>query len=225
MQRKLLAAVVFGSLLSCVSVTKGQERSPQEISVQGTGFFTKDASGTTSTGDRVRQHATNTGGFLLNYRYYFKRWLGADFSYGYDRNTQKNLVTTAVPGGPIGGPGPVAITLPFNVQTNVHQVTAAGVVRIPGRPLHLNPYMLAGSGALVFAPTGNRGGFVTGASTQAKAVFEWGGGADWDIGSHLAARLEYRGFAYGRPSLGLPNLNSRVTTYTSQPSAGLVVRF
>lgn len=224
MQRKLLAAVAFGSVL-CVPVTRGQETGRQEISVQGTGFFTKDASGTTSTGDRVRQHATNTGGLLLNYRYYFKRWLGADLSYGYDRNTQKNLVTTVIPGGPIGGPGPVGITTPFNVQTNVHQVTAAGVVRIPGRPFHLNPYVLAGTGALVFAPTGNRGGFVTGASTQAKGVFVWGGGADWDIGSHLAARLEYRGFAYGRPSLGLPNLNSRVTTYTSQPSAGFVFRF
>ena len=224
MQRKLLAAVAFG-LVVCVPVTRGQEGGPQEISVQGTGFFTKDASGRTSTGDRVRQHATNTGGLLLNYRYYFKRWLGADLSYGYDRNTQKNLVTTVIPGGPIGGPGPVGITAPFNVQTNVHQVTAAGVVRIPGRPFHLNPYVLAGTGALVFAPTGNRGGFVTGASTQAKGVFVWGGGADWDIGSHLAARLEYRGFAYGRPSLGLPNLNSHVTTYTSQPSAGFVFRF
>ena len=192
MQRKLLAAVAFGLVL-CVPVTRGQERGPQEISVQGTGFFTKDASGTNSAGDRIRQHATNTGGLLLNYRYYFNRWLGADVSYGYDRNTQKNLVTTVVSGGPIGGPGPAGVTTPFNVQTNVHQVTAAGVVRIPGRPLHLNPYVLAGTGGLVFAPTGNRGGLVPGASTQAKGVFAWGGGADWDITSHFAARLEYRG--------------------------------
>lgn len=225
MERKLLAAVVFGSLLLCTSVTRAQERSPQEISFQGTGFFTKNASGKTSTGDRINQHATNTGGLLLSYRYYFNRWLGADVSYGYDRNTQKNLVTTAVPGGPIGGPGPAAVTIPFNVQTNVHQATAAGVVRIPGRPFHLNPYVLAGTGALVFSPTGNGGGAVPGASTQAKAAFAWGGGADWDLGSHFAARLEYRGFAYGRPSLGLPNLNSHVTTYTSQPSAGIIVRF
>ena len=225
MQRKLFASVLFASLLLCVSVTRGQERGPQEISFQGTGFFTKDASERSSAGDRIRQHATNTGGFLLGYRYYFNRWLGADLSYGHDRNMQKNLVTTVVPGGPIGRPGPAAITTPFNVQANVHQVTAAGVVRIPGRPFHLNPYALAGTGALVFAPTGNRGGFVPGASTQAKAVFAWGGGADWDLGSHLAVRLEYRGFAYGRPSFGLSNLNSHVTTYTSQPSAGFVLRF
>ena len=69
MRRKFLNAVVFGSLLLCVSVTRGQERGSQEISVQGAGFFTKDASGMTSTGDRVRQHATNTGGLLLSYRW------------------------------------------------------------------------------------------------------------------------------------------------------------
>ena len=49
------------------------------------------------------------GGFLLSYRYHFNRWLAADASYGYDRNTQQNLTFTG----------------PFNVQSNVHQATGA----------------------------------------------------------------------------------------------------
>lgn len=74
------------------------------MSVQGTGFFTKD-----SQGNGISQHATDMGGFLLSYRYHFNRWLAADASYGYDRNTQQNLTFTG----------------PFNVQSNVHQATGA----------------------------------------------------------------------------------------------------
>jgi hypothetical protein len=54
-----------------------------EISVQGTGFFTKD-----SEGNGVQDHVTNTGGFLIGYRYNINRWLAAEANYGYDRNTQ-----------------------------------------------------------------------------------------------------------------------------------------
>jgi opacity protein-like surface antigen len=227
MQRRLLAGAVLGLLLLCTSVARADEGSKQEISAQGTGFFTKDSSGTTSTGDKLTQHSTNNGGLLLSYRYHFKSWLGADVSYGYGRNEQEDLVTFAPGITPILGPGPVrlAAPIPFNVQTNVHQATAAFVVTVPRKPFHLNPYLLAGSGALVFAPTDNRGGTVIGATTQARPTFVYGGGVDYNLGRHLAVRLEYRGFVYKRPSFGLTTLNSGVEAYTSQPSAGVVWHF
>ena len=40
------------------------EGSKQEVSLQGTGFFTKD-----SQGRGISQHATDTGGFLLGFFY------------------------------------------------------------------------------------------------------------------------------------------------------------
>lgn len=226
MQRRLLAAALLGLLLFCTSVAKADEGSRQEISVQGTGFFTKNWTGTNTFGDRIDEHATNTGGLLLSYRYHFKGWLGADVSYGYDRQTQKDLVTFAPARIPILlGPGPAAVTAPMNIQTNVHQATAALVVSVPRRPLHLSPYLLAGTGALVYAPTDKLGGTVVGATTQAKATFVYGGGVDYNFGRHLALRLEYRGFVYKHPSLGVPTLQTNATAYTSQPSAGAVWRF
>jgi hypothetical protein len=54
-----------------------------EISVQGTGFFSKD-----SGGNGVQDHATDTGGFLIGYRYNINRWLAAEANCGYDRNAQ-----------------------------------------------------------------------------------------------------------------------------------------
>lgn len=204
MRPRLLGGALLGFFLLCTSSVRADERSTQEISIQGTGFFTKN-----SNGNGINQQTTSAGGLLLSYRYRFHRWLSADVSYGYSRNTQQNLT----PGGN------------FNVQSNVHQATAAAVVSLPWRPARLNPYVLAGTGALVFAPTNNAGGFVPGAGSQSKATFVYGGGADYDLFGHLAIRLEYRGFVYGRPDFGLSSLHSGATTHTAQPSAGFVVRF
>jgi hypothetical protein len=63
--------VVSLVLLLAIDVTAQEVRS--EISLQGTGFFTKD-----STDQGTLQRSTNTGGFLVGYRYHFNRWLSAE---------------------------------------------------------------------------------------------------------------------------------------------------
>jgi len=74
-------------------------------------------------------------------------------------------------------------------------------------------------------PTGDAGGFVPGATTQARAAFVYGGGVDWNLTQHLAIRAEYRGFVYERPDFNLAALHSGAVTNTGQPSAGIVFRF
>jgi opacity protein-like surface antigen len=175
-----------------------------EVAVQGTGFFTKD-----STQNGTRQHSTNTGGFLVNYRFHINGWLAAEASYGYDRNTQQNFGS--------GGD--------FGVQANVHQATGALVANIPVYVAKMRPYVLAGAGALVFDPTGNDGGFVSGAQMQARPAFVYGGGVDYRLVRHVSLRLEYRGFVYNRPDFGLATLSSSVTTHSAEPSAGIVLHF
>ena len=203
MVRKLVVTAILGILVSA-SGALAQEGRWQEVSVQGTGFFTKD-----SSANGINQHATDAGGFLLSYRYHFNRWLAADGSYGYARNTQQNFTSSG----------------PFGVQANVHQVTGALVATAPRRIFRLDPYVLAGVGTLVFDPTGNVGAFVSGAQSQAKAAFVYGGGADYDLSKHFTLRAEYRGFVYGRPDFDLAALHSGATTHTAQPSAGIVFRF
>jgi opacity protein-like surface antigen len=183
---------------------EGDSLGRNEVSAQGTGFFTKN-----SQESGLTQHSTDTGGLLVGYRYHFNGWLAADLSYGYDRNTQESFTSSGA----------------LNIQANVHQATGALVVTVPRRPFRLNPYLLAGAGALVFDPTGNPGGFVAGASRQAKPAFVYGGGVDYSIVRHLSLRLEYRGFVYNRPDFGLAALPSGSTTHTAQPSAGVVFQF
>jgi len=111
MKFRSIAAVVFGMFFMFISSARADERSTQEVGVQGTGFFTKD-----SNSNVLNQHTTNSGGFLVSYRYHFNRWFAADVSYGWNRDTQQNNSS----GGSL------------NVQSNVHQTTVAAVVNLPG---------------------------------------------------------------------------------------------
>ena len=192
MIRKIVIAIVLAVLVSA-SEAMAQEGHWQEIGVEGTGFFTKD-----SSGNGINQHTTDTGGFLLSYRYHFNRWLAADASCGYARNTQQNLTSSG----------------PFSVQANVHQATGA-LVTPPHSIFRLDPFVLAGVGALVFDPTGNAGGFVSGAQSQARAAFVYGGGADYELTKQFMLRAEYRGFVYERPDFDLATLHSGATTHTA----------
>lgn len=197
----ILAAVTFAMLAGPAAFA--QEPGPGwahgEVSIQGTGFFTKD---TLDSG--VSQHSTDTGGFVVGYRYHFNRWIAAEADYGWVENTQQNLT----PAGPL------------NIRTNIHEATGALVVTLP----HTNriyPYLLAGGGGLIFDPTNS----AAGALWQAKGAFLYGGGVDFAVARHVALRAEYRGFVYDRPDFGSPLLVSKVIANTAQPSAGIVFRF
>src|SRR6202166_4724660 len=75
-------AMVVG-ILALVSITAVAQENRSEISVQGTGFFTKD-----TDGNGVSERGNETGGFLLGYRYNFNRWLAAEANYAYDPTPQ-----------------------------------------------------------------------------------------------------------------------------------------
>jgi outer membrane immunogenic protein len=189
-------------ILALVSVTAVAQENRSEISVQGTGFFTKD-----TAGNSVFERANDTGGFLLGYRYNFNRWLAAEANYGYDRNTQMYF----------GGTG-------ARVESNLHQITGSAVVKLPSFA-RLQPYALAGGGALIFDPTGNSGGNFPGATTDTKRAFVYGGGADYAFTRHISLRAEYRGYVYKAPDFNLAGLNTDSWTHIAQPSAGIVFRF
>lgn len=201
MRRMILIASV--ALLLGVGAMAQESRS--EISLQGTGFFTKD-----NSGQGITERSTNTGGFLVGYRYSLTRWLAAEAVYGYDRNSQHYFGSSGL----------------SRVQANVHEATGGFVVRIPTSPrFRVKPYVLAEGGALVFDPTNNAFGTVVGAQRQATGVFAYGGGADFPLMRRVTLRAEYRGLVYNAPDFGLSALNTNTITHTAQPSAGIVFHF
>ena len=157
-------AMVVG-ILALVSIAAVAQENRSEISIQGTGFFTKD-----TDGNGIQQHANDTGGFLLGYRCNINRWLAAEANYGYDRNTQFYFGGT-----------------PARVQADIHQITGSAVVKLPSFA-RLQPYALAGAGALVFDPTGNFGGSFAGATLETKPTFVYGVGAQYAFTRNLSLR-------------------------------------
>src|SRR5215471_12166438 len=198
-------AVMVASVALLLGLSAAAQESRSEISVQGTGFFTKD-----TTGQGTTNRSTNSGGVLVGYRYNFNRWLAGEAVYGYNRNTQQFFTSSGL----------------SRVQANVHEATGGFVFHVPAPArFRLSPYVLAEGGALVFDPTNNAFGTVSGAQRQTTGVFAYGGGADFPIVKHVALRAEYRGLVYNAPDFGLSALNTNKITHTAQPSAGLVLHF
>src|SRR6266852_2049151 len=86
------AAIVLGSTLATLPAFS-QELGRSEASVQAFGSFVKS---TTENG--VPQGATNSGGVLASYRYFFHYNHGVEVNYGYSLNTQTYGLVT----GPLG---------------------------------------------------------------------------------------------------------------------------
>jgi len=203
-KRTGIAVVAISIVLSITAVAQEMR---SEISVQGTGVFTKDVS--VGAFDPAlngivgaSQGATTTGGLLVGYRHNIIRWLSAEVNYGYYRNTQifQSIFTGTCflicPGYP-----------PGNTEYNVHQVTGSAVIGLPSFA-KLRPYLLGGGGALVFVPTG----FGIEVSTQ--KAFVYGGGAEYAISKLISLRAEYRGYVYKTVTLNR-------WTNTAEPSVGI----
>ena len=202
--RNAVVIVLFVTAFLTVAALAQESRS--EISLQGTGFFTR---GTTGNGTDYR--STESGGFLGTYRYHLNRWVSAEAAYGYDRNTQKYSFLSAEP---------------FRLQSGIHQFTGSLVLNLPTRThSRFNPYAIIGGGALLFDPTSNQVNTLAGAQTQAKGTFVYGAGLNYAIRKGIALRAEYRGLVYGTPDFGFGAFNTNAITHTAEPSIGITFRF
>jgi outer membrane immunogenic protein len=167
-----------------------------DVTVQALGSFVKQ---TTQNG--IRQDATNSSGVLGTYRFWFDRHSGIEANYGWTRNTEIYNQNYG------------------RVNTNSNELSAAYVFRMPMK--RWSPFLLAGAGALIFDPRN-----YTGASTQTRAAFVYGGGVDVNLTNHLFLRGEYRGFVYNSPTYDMASLSGldRVT-HNAEPSIGFGWRF
>jgi outer membrane protein with beta-barrel domain len=120
----------------------------QEVSVQAFGSFVKS-----TTNNGIENTATNSGGVLGSYRYFFNDHHGVEANYAYSLNTQSYGSTNGVTG----------------VKSYSHEISAAYVFRMPMRKF--TPFALAGAGGLIFDPKD-----FPGANSQVRAAFVYGGG-------------------------------------------------
>ena len=83
------------------------------------------------------------------------------------------------------------------------------------------PFAEAGVGALIFDPTD-----LPGTSSQTRAAFVYGAGADFNITQHLFLRAQYRRLVYNSPTFDLLQaLTYDRVTHRAEPSIGFGFRF
>jgi opacity protein-like surface antigen len=178
--------------------SQSEDSGKNEVSVQAFGSFVKS-----TTNNGIENKATNSGGVLGSYRYFFNAHNGVEANYGYSLNNQSYSSTSGV----------------FGVKNYSHEISAAYVFRMPMRKF--TPFVLAGAGGLIFDPKD-----FAGANSQARAAFVYGGGADFNLSHHVFMRAEYRGFVYNSPTYDLTGLSGadRIT-HRAEPSVGFGYRF
>jgi len=195
-RKSLLTILIAGAAsVALPAYAQTDEAGRQSVAVQGFGSFV-----TSTTHDGIENKATNSGGVLASYRFFFSKHMGVEANYGFAENTQKYVGVESV-------------------KTRSHEISGAYVFRMPmGK---FAPFALAGAGALVFDPKD-----YVGASTQTRAAFVYGAGADYNLSHHIFLRAEYRGFVYNSPTYGLTALsNMDRIAHRAEPSIGFGYSF
>jgi len=197
-RRNILAILVAWSAFAALPAFSQEEVYRQEVSGQVFGSFVKE-----TPQDGIKQKATDSGGGLASYRYFYNAHNGFEANYGYSLNTQiYSGARTAL-----------------GVKSYSNEATAAYVFRMPFNRWSF--FALAGTGALIFDAKDMHG-----VGSQARPAGVYGAGIDADITSHLFVRAQYRGLVYNSPTYDLPPL-ARMDRVTQrfEPSVGFGWRF
>jgi len=201
---KRVVVVAMGIALGITLAASAQENR-SEISLQGAGLFTRG-----TMGNGTAYSATESGGVLGTYRYHLSRWISVEGAYGYSVNTQKYSLSAGA----------------FRIQSGIHDFTGSLVLNLPSHHhSRINPYLLAGGGALRFAPTNDQFNTLSGAQGQTRGAFVYGAGVNYGIYKGLSLRAEYRGLVYSTPDFGFGALATNAVTHTAVPTVGLSFRF
>lgn len=156
---------------------------------------------TTSTdGNGVHQTQTYSPGALASFRQSYKPWLGYEINYGYNYSSD--------------------IYNGRHVQHDVHEATAAYLVQLH-KFYGLEPFALAGGGALIFVPTDSP------LSHQERPVGLYGVGVNYMPNGyrHVGLRFQYRGLVYRAPNFDQAALSSSSYRHTAEPTAGAFFRW
>jgi opacity protein-like surface antigen len=202
-RRDLEMRIKIGLLLAALAVLSlpalGQNGN-SEVSANFTGNFQKQANGM-----GVLDTATDSGGFMVNYRYHFNRWSALEANYG---NTLFSQVYNSG-----------TVTRARVQEASFAYVFTFGV----DREARFHPFLEAGSGALFFSPSiaGTTGPSIN----QNRPVLLYGGGIAYKLTHGLSAQAGYRGLVYTAPDFSVPTQVTNAKTNMAEPYVGVSFRF
>ena len=168
-------------LLTASSVAFAQEMN-SDFSLSILSNIPRHSSGS-NHGSVVSVDSTIAGGFAANYRRNIGSRYGVELGYSYTRGMfYYNDDETATNGGIIF----------HNQGSNIHDLSGAFVYRY-NRSFHrIQPFALGGGGVVIFRPTSSSSNTLVAATTQARGMYLYGGGADYPLKGRLTVRAEFR---------------------------------
>src|SRR6266478_4221497 len=83
-KKSVVTWIVGTASAALPALSQSETPDKNEVSVQAFGSFVKS-----TTNNGVENTATNSGGVLGSYRYFFNAYNGVEANYGYSLNTQK----------------------------------------------------------------------------------------------------------------------------------------
>jgi opacity protein-like surface antigen len=186
--------------LALLSLPALAQNGSSEVSADFTGNFQKQANGF-----GVMDTATDSGGFLVNYRYHFNRWSAVEANYG---NTLFSQVYNT---------GTVT-------QARVQEATFGYMFTFGvDRDARFHPFVEAGTGALFFSPVfaGSTGPAVS----QNRPVLLYGGGVAYRLTNRFSVQAGYRGLVYTAADFSVPTQVTNAKTNLAEPYVGVSFRF
>jgi opacity protein-like surface antigen len=191
---------LFVAALALLSLPAVAQNGNSEVSANFTGNFQKQADGM-----GVLDTATDSGGFVVNYRYHFNKWSALEANYG---NTLFSQVYNT---------GTVT-------RARVQEATFAYVFTFGiAREARFHPFLEAGTGALFFSPSiaGTTGPSIN----QNRPVLLYGGGVAFKLTHGLSVQVGYRGLIYTAADFSVPSQVTNAKTNMAEPYAGVSFRF
>ena len=174
-----------------------QER-PYELTLQSSGWFFSHP-----IGPEITSKPTNSGGFLVGFRFNTLRWFAIGADYEAFKNTYKYLRTA---------------TEFTSVNASTHSIKGYGVFKLPS-PIIVRPYAMIGAGMMIIELHGNS------LNDQTRAAFMYGGGFDVPLVRRVSLRCEYRGLFYHVPDFKVDTLHVGARIHAVAPSVGLAITF
>ncbi|WP_031499519.1 outer membrane beta-barrel protein [Bryobacter aggregatus] len=200
--RGVLFTLAFGATLFA------QEKK-FEIGASVTGNFLR-----TVNGFDTDHSVKNSLGVGANFRTYFSKRHGLDISWSYS-NPAHTYFSPSVGSTP-------AVGVTHKTWTN--EATTSYVFKLRSSESRIQPFLLAGGGALLFTPNGLHS-TVGSVGTTAKLTGVYGGGIDAYLSSRIGLRAQYKGFVYNDPANAVIHRSTQKLGHMAQPSLGLFWRF
>jgi hypothetical protein len=189
----------FSVFFLCSAAQAQKALRNDDVSIGGFYQFTQTASG-----NGITDTATKSAGGEASFRHSFHWWLGYEAAYDYTRFSE--FYTRQV----------------FGYQHNLHQFSGDYYVHGP-KAFGIQPFAIAGVSAVVFSPSLNGGQNVP---YQVRPGANFGAGINYPLlTNYFGVRLQYRGVFYKAPDFGQTPLTTNAYRLTSEPMAGVYIRF